>query len=153
MTIIQKQARQGDILLRKMTLMQANLIEQLMDYGECEKIVDSNHPGEAVLAYGETHGHRHTIKGAELMAVKDDAQSSLGELEFIPEYITSNDFKFVVVDEISNLEHLTETEEPTRDHDTITNVAPGMYWVVGQFEDDNVGLKESPEWQRRRVFD
>ena len=61
MTVVKRQARQGDVLLRRIPDNVAKLIAE----SDKEKLEDPNHPGEAVLAYGETHGHRQSSRQAQ----------------------------------------------------------------------------------------
>lgn len=71
-----------------------------------------------VVALGEATGHRHEVFGGEVWI---DCQGSL----------------YVEADAGTSLQHLTDTDTPTEDHEAI-NLAPGTYHVrlQRQYEPD-----------------
>ncbi len=100
------QAHQGDVYLRRITELPANVAP----------VAPVN--GRVVVALGETSGHHHSLAGPHVAMFRDDGGGSGGMF-------------YLRVDAPTALEHLTGGNTPTHEHDAIL-VAPGLYALPPQ---------------------
>lgn len=102
------QAHQGDVYLRRVPALPPTAKPQ-----------KTNAAGRVVLALGETSGHHHSLMG-RVTLFRDDGGSGDGTF-------------FLKVEAPTPLEHLTGSDAPTGEHDTIM-VDPGIYALPPQQE-------------------